>query len=113
MLFRSAGLALIKPGATIGALSDFVNGFGSKRGMKTAMQMHGCGYGDDGPLVSRRFAGARTRDLEIASGNAFVWKPIAMTADERIVFTWGGPVLVAAQGAEALSERAPGLVSIV
>ncbi|MGH7816190.1 MAG: M24 family metallopeptidase, partial [Candidatus Binatia bacterium] len=43
-----AGLALIKPGATIGALSDFVNGFcgfGSKRGMKTVMQMHGCGYG--------------------------------------------------------------------
>ena len=111
-----AGLALIKPGTTIGALSDFVNGFcgfGSKRGMKTVMQMHGCGYGDDGPLFSRRFSGARTRDLPIEKGNAFVWKPIAMTADERIGLTFGGPVLVSASGAEALFKRVAGMVSIV
>ena len=43
-----AGLQMIKPGVTFGALEDFVNGFGSKRGMRTILQMHGCGYGDDG-----------------------------------------------------------------
>jgi Xaa-Pro aminopeptidase len=108
-----AGLALIKPGATFAQLADFANGFGVRRGMKTIMQLHGCGYGDDGPLFNRRFSGARARDLQIASGNAFIWKPIAMTADERIKFAWGGPVLVGAHGAEALFKRAHGMVSVV
>ncbi len=108
-----AGLALIKPGTTFGQLADFANGFGMRRGMKTIMQLHGCGYGDDGPLFNRRFSGARARDLQIARGNAFIWKPIAMTADERIKFAWGGPVLVGAHGAEALFRRAHGMVSVV
>ena len=45
----AAGLDLIKPGTAIGALREFVNGFGAKQSMKTLIQMHGCGYGDDGP----------------------------------------------------------------
>ena len=49
-----AGLQMIKPGVTFGALEDFVNGFGSKSGMRTIVQMHGCGYGDDGPLFTLR-----------------------------------------------------------
>jgi hypothetical protein len=104
---------LIKPGTTFGELADFANGFGVRRGMKTIMQLHGCGYGDDGPLFNRRFSGARARDLQIARGNAFIWKPIAMTADERIKFAWGGPVLVGAHSAEALFRRAHGMVSVV
>jgi Xaa-Pro dipeptidase len=108
-----AALAMIKPGMTFGQLAGFVNGFGGQHGMKTIMQMHGCGYGDDGPLLDRRFSGARARDLQIESGNAFVWKPIVMTADERIIFAWGGPVLVGAHGAEALFRRAHGMVSVV
>src|SRR4029077_313906 len=47
-----AGLKLIKPGTTIGALREFVNEFGAKRNMKTLIQMQGCGYGDDGPLLA-------------------------------------------------------------
>jgi Xaa-Pro aminopeptidase len=108
-----AGLALIKPGTTFGELADFANGFGVRRGMKMIMQLQGCGYGDDGPLFNRRFSGARARNLQITSGNAFIWKPIAMTADERIKFAWGGPVLVGAHGAEALFRRAHGMVLVV
>src|SRR5262245_43179553 len=107
-----AGLALIRPGTTFGALSDLVNTFGAKRNLKTVMQMHGCGYGDDGPLLNRRFAGARVRILAIESGNAFVWKPIAMTLDESIQFTWGGPLLVTDNGCETLFRSAHGMVSI-
>jgi len=111
-----AGLAMIKPGTTFGRLADLVNGFcgfGAARGMKTIMQMHGCGYGDDGPLLDRRCSGAGARDLQIERGNVFVWKPVAMTADERIKFAWGGPVLVGARGAEALFKRTHGMVSVV
>ena len=107
-----AGLELLKPGTTVGALKDFVNGFGEKRGMKTRVQMHGCGYGDDGPLLSPRSPGDRVRDLRFEEGNAFVWKPIAMTADARIQFAWGGPVLVTENGDEALFKRDHGMIAI-
>jgi Xaa-Pro aminopeptidase len=107
-----AGVAMIKPGTTFAALTDFVNGAGARRGMKTVMQLHGCGYGDDGPLFSARSRGDRVRDLRIEKGNAFVWKPIAMTPDEKIQFTWGGPVIVTDRGCEPLLKREHGMVSI-
>ena len=108
-----AGLALIKPGTTFGQLADFVNGFGAKRAMMTVMQLHGCGYDDDGPLFNRRFNGRRARDLQIENGNAFIWKPIAMTTDERIQYSSGGAVIVHETGCESLFTRDLGLVSIV
>ena len=107
------GLGMFKPGTTFGALADFVNGVGERRGMKTLMQLHGCGYGDDGPLFSAKSPGERVRDLRIEKGNAFVWKPIAMTADEKIQFSWGGPVIVTDRGCEALFKREHGMVAIM
>ena len=107
-----AGLKLIKPGTTLGALQKFVKSFGPKREMKTVIQMQGCGYGDDGPLLTVKARGVALRDLGIEKGNAFVWKPVAMTADERIQFAWGGPVLVMDTGAEELSARPHEMVSI-
>jgi Xaa-Pro aminopeptidase len=107
-----AGLKLIKPGTTLGALQDFVKSFGPKRKMKTVIQMQGCGYGDDGPLFTAKSQGDALRGLGIEKGNAFVWKPVAMTADERIQFAWGGPVLVTDTGAEELSARPHEMVSI-
>jgi hypothetical protein len=80
--------------------------------MKTVMQLHGCGYGDDGPLFSAKSRGDRVRDLRIEKGNAFVWKPIAMTGDEKIKFTCGGPVIVTDRGCEPLLKREHGLVAI-
>jgi Xaa-Pro aminopeptidase len=107
-----AGLEMIKPGTGFGALKDFVNSFGPKRKMKTVIQMHGCGYGDDGPVLTAKSQGNQLRDLRIEQNNAFVWKPMAMTADERIQFAWGGPVLVTSKSNEALFTRSPGMVSI-
>jgi len=107
-----AGLEMIKPGTTFGALTDFVNTFGPKRKMKTVVQMHGCGYGDDGPVLTAKPQGNQVRDLRIEERNTFVWKPIAMSADERIRFAWGGPVLVTGKSTEALFTRTHGMVSI-
>lgn len=108
-----AGLELIRPGTALGTLIDFVNGYGAKRKMKTLIQMHGCGYGDDGPLLTPRFRGDHLRDLRIEKGNALVWKPIAMSTDERVQFAWGGPILVTDNGAEALFKRPHGVVEII
>ena len=107
-----AGLAMIKPGTTFGALSDFVNGFGAKRGMKTVMQLQGCGYGDDGPLFTAKARSDRVRDIPIEKGNVFVWKPLAMSADEKIQFSFGGPVIVGERGCETLFKREHGMVAI-
>jgi len=108
-----AGLELIRPGTALGTLIDFVNGYGAKRKMKTLIQMHGCGYGDDGPLLTPRFRGDHLRDLRIEKGNALVWKPIAKSTDERVQFAWGGPILVTDNGAEALFKRPHGVVEII
>ena len=107
-----AGLEMIQPGTTFGALADFVNSFGAKRKMQTVVQMHGCGYGDDGPVLTAKSQSNQARDLRIEEGNTFVWKPMAMTADERIRFAWGGPVLVTGKSTEALFTRTHGMVSI-
>ncbi len=106
------GLARMRPGTAFGGLIDFVHGFGTQRNMKALMQLHGCGYGDDGPLVGANFDGDQLRELCIEKGNAFVWKPTAMTADERIKFCWGGPVLVTDKGGEGLFTRTHGMASI-
>jgi Xaa-Pro aminopeptidase len=108
-----AGLQFMKPGKTFGELIDFINGFGQRRGMKTLILMHGRGYGDDGPLLSPRLRGELVRDVRIEKGNAWVWKPYAMTADERIQFVWGGDVVVTDRGGEVLFKRSHGMISII
>lgn len=107
-----AGLEFMKPGTTFGELMDFVNGFGLGRGLKTLILMHGRGYGDDGPLLSPRARGETIRQLRIEKGNAFVWKPYAMSTDERIQFVWGGDVVVSQRGGERIFLRPHGLISI-
>lgn len=107
-----AGLAVIKPGTEFGTLADIVNSAGAKRGMKTVLQLHGCGYGDDGPLLSTRSPGERVRNLRMQKGNAFIWQPAVMSADEKIHFTWGGPVIVTEHGCEPLFTHEHGMVSI-
>ncbi|HET7006587.1 MAG TPA: M24 family metallopeptidase [Candidatus Binatia bacterium] len=106
-----AGLQMIKPGVTFGALEDFVKGFGAKSGMETMLQMHGCGYGGDGPLFTHRVKNDHVRDLTIEKNNTFVWKPMARSADGQIQFTFGGPVIVTDSGCESLFKREPGLVT--
>ncbi|MGH7851969.1 MAG: M24 family metallopeptidase [Candidatus Binatia bacterium] len=107
-----AGLAMIKPGVTFGALADYISALGANRAMKTVMLLHGCGYGDDGPLFSDRARAERTRDLRMKEGNVFVWRPLAMSDDEGMQFSWGGPVLVTEHGSEALFKREHGMVEI-
>ena len=107
-----AGLESIKPGVSFGTLMDRVNGVGARVGMKTSIQIHGCGYGDDGPVLNEKFPADRARELRIEKGNAFVWKPVALSNDGRIQFCWGGPVLVTENGAEALFKKEHGMVSI-
>jgi Xaa-Pro dipeptidase len=107
-----AGLQLMKPGTLFGDFIDFVNRFGEKRRMKTWVFLHGCGYGDDGPSLSPRSQSEPIRDLRMEQGNAWVWKPIAMSEDERIQFVWGGGVVVTDRGAEVLFKRPHGMISL-
>ncbi len=107
-----AGLKFMRPGTSFGELIDFINGFGQKGGMKTLTLMHGRGYGDDGPLISPRSKGESVRDVRIEKGNAFVWKPYAMSTDEKIQFVWGGDVVVTENGGERLFKRSHSMISV-
>jgi Xaa-Pro aminopeptidase len=97
-----AGLAMIKPGTTFGVLRDEVAAIAAKRGVKGVMQLQGCGYGDDGPLFSQRMLHPPGWSLCMEEGGVFVWKPAALSWDEKIQFVAGGPVLVTQHGADAL-----------
>jgi Xaa-Pro dipeptidase len=107
-----AGLERMKPGVFFGEFIDSVNSFGEKKAMKSLTLMHGRGYGDDGPLLTPQDRGERVRDVVMQEGNVFVWKPIAMSSDEKVQYSWGGCVLVTAKGGVQLAERTPGMISI-
>ena len=109
-----AGLERMKPGTSFGEFIDFTNNFGNKTGgrLKTLVLLHGRGLGDDGPLLTPRARGEAIRDVRFEKGNAWVWKPYAMTADSRIEYVWGGDVVVTDNGGEVLFKRPPGMVSI-
>jgi Xaa-Pro aminopeptidase len=109
----AAGLERMRAGTQLGDFIDFVNGFGARHGMKTLILMHGRGYGDDGPLLSPRVRGEQVRNLPLEAGTAWVWKPYAMSADERIQLVWGGDVVVTEQGGQVLFQRPHGLVSVL
>jgi Xaa-Pro dipeptidase len=107
-----AGLERLKPGMAFGEFIDSVNTFGQKRGMKSLILMHGRGYGDDGPLLTPQDRGEKARDVVMHEGNVFIWKPIAMSDDEKIQYSWGGCVTLTKNGAVQLVKRTPGMISI-
>ena len=107
-----AGLSIIKPGTTFGALRDLINGLGGKHGIETALQLAGCGYGDDGPLYSAATRSDRACDLAMAAGNVFTFQPIVMTRDRKIQISSGGPILVTETGCEELFRREQGIVEV-
>jgi Xaa-Pro dipeptidase len=107
-----AGLEHMKPGTTFGEFIDFINGFGESYGpgLKTLILMHGRGYGNDGPLLTPRARGAGIRDVRFEANTAWVFKPYAMSADDRIQFAWGGDVIVTDKGGQKLFQRPHGMV---
>ncbi len=100
-----AALEHLVPGRPFADVMDTINNFGAGQGMKTQLLMHGCGYGDDGPLFSKRMPNRPRWDLAMAEGCAFVWKPAALSTDEKMQFVAGGPVLVTRQRAVSLFKR--------
>lgn len=107
-----AGLERLKPGQVFAEFIDSVNSFGKSRGMNSLILMHGRGYGDDGPLLTPQDRGEKVRDVVMHEGNVFVWKPIAMSDDEKLQYSWGGCVAITKTGAVQLVKRTPGMVSI-
>jgi Xaa-Pro aminopeptidase len=109
-LFQT-GLAHMQPGTTFGDVLDLADGLSRRHGLQTGIQLGGCGFGD-APLLEPGDSPAGIRDLAIERGNAFVCKPVVTSADGRHAFGWGGAVVVTERGAELLSKRRHGPVSI-
>lgn len=108
-----AGLEYMKPGTRFADLSDYVNGFGAKRGMRTLILMHGRGYGNDGPLLTPGDISAEHfRDVPVEKSNAWVWKPTACSADGELPFSFGGVTVVTDNGGQLVTGRQPGMVEV-
>ncbi|OGQ79362.1 MAG: hypothetical protein A3F90_01440 [Deltaproteobacteria bacterium RIFCSPLOWO2_12_FULL_60_19] len=107
-----AGLERLKPGIVYHEFIDSVNSFGKSRGMNSLILMHGRGYGDDGPLLTPQDRGERVREVVMQEGNVYIWKPIAMSDDEKVQYSWGGCVVLTKTGAVQLVKRTPGMISI-
>ena len=107
-----AGLERMRPGVVFGEFIDSVNSSAQTRGMKSLILMHGRGYGDDGPLLTPQDPGDGVRDVMMRAGNVFVWKPIVMSDDGSVEYSWGGSVVVTENGAVQLVERTPQLMAI-
>ena len=106
---------MIKPGVTFGALEDFINGFGSESAAcERCCKCMAAVTATTGLCLALRTQSARAcaRFAYAREGNAFVWKPTALSADGEISLTCGGPVIVTENGCESLFKRAPGLVSL-
>jgi hypothetical protein len=50
--------------------------------------------------------------LPIEKGNVLVWKPLVMSADKKIQFSFGGPVIVGERDCEPLFQREHGIVAV-
>jgi Xaa-Pro dipeptidase len=107
-----AGLEYMKPGLTYLDLLKYIDGYLGRSDVQTVVTLHGRGLGDDGPLITSRSGTERLGDLAMLPGNAWVWKPTVRMANGRTEFQFGGTVLLTDRGAERLSQRAPGLISI-
>jgi hypothetical protein len=75
--------------------------------------LHGCGYGDDGPLFTTKTVSRGARELTIEKNNALIWKPMALSSDGKYQFTFGGPLIVTDNGCESLFKREHGMVSVL
>jgi Xaa-Pro dipeptidase len=106
-------LAAIKPGTTLGILSDVTDRAvarsapktGVAAGAKAKLTMHGKGAGDDGPIITGAARESRHLGYEIKENMTFIFKPSVSTADGASLCTWGDTVVVTANGGRRLGTR--------
>jgi Xaa-Pro aminopeptidase len=107
-----AGLKLLKAGTPCSALLEFGNSVADKNGLKTTILFAGRGAGDDGPVIDAATSAEKLKGLTIEENTLWLWRPAVKGPDGKVELAWGGTVLVTDKGAERLSKRDHGIISI-
>jgi Xaa-Pro dipeptidase len=107
-----AGLKFFQPGKSCAEVLNFAKSVADKNGMKTEILLSARGAGDDGPVITAATSADALKGLAIEKNTSWLWRPTVASADGKIHFAWGGTVLVNENGAERLSKRAHGVISV-
>jgi Xaa-Pro dipeptidase len=105
-----AGLQLLKPGTPCEKLLEFTKNGLDKHGYTRKILLAGRGAGDDGPVIDSSASAEKLKDILVEKNTLWLWRPTI--SDGKNHFTWGGTVLVTDKGAERLSKRDHGIISI-
>ncbi len=105
-----AGLKLLKPGTLCEEWVEFGKSVEKKDGLTSKIFLAGRGAGDDGPVIDASTPAEKLKGLTIEKNTLWLWRPAVSDGKNR--FTWGGTVLVTDKGAERLSKREHGIISI-
>jgi Xaa-Pro aminopeptidase len=105
--------AELKPGVTVGELAalteksaaKFTPKSGPAAGAKLALNMHGRGQGDDGPLITPSQRRPEQLAVALQENMVFIFKPYARSADGASECCWGDTVVVTRQGGRRLGKR--------
>ena len=105
--------ANLKPGVTVGELAalteqsaaKFTPQSGAAAGAKVALNMHGRGQGDDGPLITPSQRRPEQLAVALEENMVFIFKPYARSADGKSECCWGDTVVVTRTGGRRLGKR--------
>ncbi|NIO07679.1 MAG: M24 family metallopeptidase [Deltaproteobacteria bacterium] len=107
----------LKPGITVGELSELTQATGKKAAptsgpianAKAELTMHGRGAGDDGPIITSTARSPKQLAVSLKENMVFICKPSAITEDGNYHCTWGDSVVVTPSGGRRLGKRRHGL----
>jgi Xaa-Pro aminopeptidase len=105
--------ASLTPGVTVGDLAalteqsaaKFTPKSGAAAGAKVALNMHGRGQGDDGPLITPSQRRPEQLAVALEENMVFIFKPYARSADGKSECCWGDTVVVTKAGGRRLGKR--------
>ena len=103
----------LKPGVTVGDLAEltekstakFLPTSGPAAGARVALNMHGRGQGDDGPLITPSQRRPEQLAVALKENMVFIFKPYARSADGKSECCWGDTVVVTKKGGRRLGQR--------
>jgi Xaa-Pro aminopeptidase len=110
-------LPMLRPGVTVGELSDTVERVADQRrpatgpaaGATARLILHGRGQGDDGPIVTNSAREPYQLRRTFAENMVCIVKPEVRCADGSHPINWGDTVVVTPDGGRRLGGRAHGI----
>ena len=108
-----AVLEQLRPGITIGEISEFSEAFAKKAVPASGpaadayckLTMHGRGAGDDGPIITHHARDPEHMKVQLQENMVFTFKPSAETPGGRHICSWGDTIRITPEGGRRMGKR--------